>query len=88
MVDWDSHSLWNYTLSASGGACFYADGFGLPFLFFLVQGVIVLLERKHSAMRYLCIVFLIVGLPVLFPSGFVQDIILPVEEVWREALYY
>jgi len=62
------------------------DGFGLPFLFFLAHGVVVLVEKKHWSMRYLCLGSLVIGLPILFPPAFVEGIVMPVEEYWREAM--
>jgi len=62
------------------------DGYGLPFLFFLFHGIAVLIEKESAWMRYACLAALVLGLPILFPSGFIEEIILPVEEVWRGLL--
>ena len=62
------------------------EGFGLPFLFFLFQGIAVLIEKKAWWLRYACLLSLVIGLPVLFPPAFVTEIIEPVESFWMNTL--
>ncbi|MDB9741418.1 membrane bound O-acyl transferase family-domain-containing protein [Akkermansiaceae bacterium] len=63
------------------------SGYGLPTLFFLFHGLAVTLEKKPTKwMGYLCLLSLVIGLPVLFPNVFVEEVILPVEEVWGQIL--
>ena len=62
-------------------------GFGLPTLFFLFHGIAVLLERtNHRLIGILCLLSLLLGLPILFPPAFVNQVIEPVEEFWKIGL--
>ena len=59
-------------------------GYGLPTIFFLVQGLFTRLERRRSRwMGYLCIISLLIGMPLLFPSAFVEAVILPARDVFN-----
>ena len=65
------------------------QGYGLPTLFFLFHGIAILLEKKpHRLIGALCLLTLVVGLPILFPPRFVNEIIRPVEEAWKAGLFF
>jgi hypothetical protein len=61
-------------------------GYGGPFCYFLIQGILVLLERvkvektlKFSGARlFLCV---LLPLPLLFPEAFVREVLLPLAGV-------
>ncbi|MGJ8672604.1 MBOAT family protein [Rubritalea sp.] len=56
-------------------------GYGLPTLFFMMQGLFTCYEGKPSKwMGVLCGLSLIWGLPVLFPERFVMEVILPARD--------
>ncbi|MFC5049768.1 wax synthase family protein [Rubritalea spongiae] len=59
-------------------------GYGMPTLFFLLQGVATSLEKQGGLwMAVLCGVSLVVGLPLLFPETFVEEVILPARNVLK-----
>ncbi|MFD2157564.1 MBOAT family protein [Rubritalea tangerina] len=56
-------------------------GYGLPTLFFTLQGGFVALERTFGVGgKWLCLGSLVLGIPVLFPPAFVDAVILPVSK--------
>ena len=64
------------------------QGYGLPTLFFLFHGIAILLERgPHRFIGILCLLSLVIGLPILFPAGFVDEIFRPVEEAWAAGIF-
>lgn len=60
------------------------SGYGLPTLFFLFHGLAVIIEGKGWWLRYICLATLIFGLPILFPPKFVDHVIYPVQDVWKQ----
>jgi alginate O-acetyltransferase complex protein AlgI len=50
-------------------------GYGLPMLYFALQGVLVTIERKPSRLRTLA--SLVIPLPLLFHPWFVRGVIWP-----------
>ncbi len=58
-------------------------GYGLPTLFFVIQGCGALVESKGGQWsRMACLMSLVVGVPVLFPEVFADGVIWPVFENW------
>ena len=64
------------------------EGYGLPTLFFIFHGICVLLEKEGKWLRYACLLSLIIGLPILFPQGFVTEIINPTEQFWEKFILF
>ena len=58
-------------------------GYGLPTLFFIVHGIAAILERNFWWQRYACFTLLVVGLPILFPAKFVNEVVWPLNEMWN-----
>ncbi|PQJ29821.1 MBOAT family protein [Rubritalea profundi] len=59
-------------------------GYGLPTCFFLVQGVLTTLEKRESFVSaILCGASLVLGLNFLFPTVFVEAVILPARDVFN-----
>ena len=59
-------------------------GYGLPTLFFIVQGVFTVLEKKETIYSaFACGVLLVVGLPYLFVEKFVIEVIIPCRDVFE-----
>ncbi|MGJ8677741.1 MAG: MBOAT family protein [Akkermansiaceae bacterium] len=55
-------------------------GYGMPFLYFLIHGMMVLLEKDSWPLwlkRGLTLLFVVAPLPLLFPDVFTNEIILP-----------
>lgn len=56
------------------------DGYGRPFIYFLLHGLVVLLEKDSWPLwwkRLMTLVLVVVPLPLLFPEKFTHEIILP-----------
>ncbi len=60
------------------------SGYGYPTLFFLLNGLAVIVESKGKWLRYACLITLIAGLPVLFPLVFVEEVIEPIQLLWKQ----
>lgn len=61
------------------------SGYGLPFLFFLIHGFFTVIERKNLWWsRWLCLSLLVVGVPILFPSVFQEEVFNLVVEQWKQ----
>jgi alginate O-acetyltransferase complex protein AlgI len=59
-------------------------GYGLPTCFFLVQGVLTTLEKRENLVSAtLCGASLVLGLNFLFPTVFVEAVILPARDVFN-----
>lgn len=59
-------------------------GYGLPTFFFLVQGVLTVLEKRESKVNaLLCGASLVIGLNFLFPTAFVEAVIIPARDVFN-----
>lgn len=59
-------------------------GYGLPTCFFLLQGIVTVLEIRESKVNaFLCGVSLVVGLHFLFPTAFVEAVIIPARDVFN-----
>jgi len=57
-------------------------GYGLPSLFFLIQGVLTVSEKRSGPLQaVLCGVSLVVMLPLLFSGAFVEAVIFPARDV-------
>lgn len=56
-------------------------GYGMPTLFFLIQGIFTYCEKSGGRMMAaVCGLSLIVGLPILFPPRFVEVVIMPARD--------
>jgi hypothetical protein len=52
-------------------------GFGLPFLYFLIQGASMLAQRRAGRSRLWTLAALILPLPLLFHAPFLNGVIWP-----------
>ena len=62
------------------------SGFGFPTIFFVMNGLAVLVEEDGKYLRYACLLALIVGLPTLFPVVFAENVIIPIQDLWSQML--